>query len=110
VPADPFAVAIGARLAAAVDVVDVVEDAAGAAAAVLEFELLALPHPAMTIAEIASAARPPPRTFIVLRLAIARSRFEDFHRTRYSVRVTNEDPGPARILPGSEARSVSALR
>jgi hypothetical protein len=68
VPAEPFVVLIVVPAEAAAEDA-AVEEVAGAAAA-CELELLELPHPATTIAVIASAARPPALAFAVLRLAI----------------------------------------
>jgi hypothetical protein len=73
VPPEPFAVPTATPVAAAVDVLDVLEDddedAAGAAAE-LVLELLALPQAASTTAEVASAATPAARNFPVVRVAI----------------------------------------
>jgi hypothetical protein len=80
-----LAVPIAVEPDAPLDVVEVVEVAvvddvgAGAAAAVLEVELLELPHPATAIAEIASAKRPAPRNFAVLKVAIHCSRLVSSH-------------------------------
>ncbi|MBV9604903.1 MAG: hypothetical protein JO027_07345 [Solirubrobacterales bacterium] len=88
--------------AEALDVVDDVEDeAAGAAAAVADAELVldALPHPARTSADMTSAATPPALNFAVLRPAMISLPVRGFRATRQSVRVTHEDPGGPEILP-----------
>jgi hypothetical protein len=69
VPADPLVVLIAVPAEAAAEDA-AVDEVAGVAAAACELELLELPHPAMTIAEIANAARPPTLTLAVFILPI----------------------------------------
>jgi len=71
---------------------ELAEDGAAAAVALLELELEELPQPARTIADITSAATPPAPNFTVLRLVMISLPIRGFHRTRQSGRVTNERP------------------